>query len=178
MIDALDEIKVLDPACGSGAFPIGILQKMLLILQKVDPDSIEWVIRQLDKIPNLLVRKALEEKLINENWKYKHKMGIIQNAIYGVDIQAVATEISKLRHFLSLIVDESVIEALPIKTSIPLPNLSFKFVCANSLIVWVLKKPPKYAIRTLSKALITSVNATCMPILPRKKSRSGKTMPD
>ena len=134
IIDALDQIKVLDPACGSGAFPIGILQKMLLILQKVDPESIEWVIRQLDKIPNVLVRKAFEEKLINENWKYKHKMGIIQNAIYGVDIQPIATEISKLRLFLSLIVDESVIEAEANKNIHPLPNLSFKFVTANSLI--------------------------------------------
>lgn len=134
VIDALDEIKVLDPACGSGAFPIGILQKMLLILQKVDPESIEWVIRQLDKIPNRLVRQALEEKLMNENWKYKHKMGVIQNAIYGVDIQAIATEISKLRLFLSLIVDETVIEAKENKNIHPLPNLSFKFMTANSLI--------------------------------------------
>lgn len=134
VIDALDEIKVLDPACGSGAFPIGILQKMLLILQKVDPESIEWVIRQLDKIPNRLVRQALEEKLISENWKYKHKMGVIQNAIYGVDIQAIATEISKLRLFLSLIVDETVIEAKENKNIHPLPNLSFKFMTANSLI--------------------------------------------
>jgi hypothetical protein len=134
IIDALDEIKVLDPTCGSGAFPIGILQKMLLILQKVDPESIEWVIRQLSKIPNKLVRKALEDKLMSENWRYKHKMGIIQNAIYGVDIQPIATEISKLRLFLSLIVDETVIEAEENKNIHPLPNLSFKFVTANSLI--------------------------------------------
>ncbi|HNQ43371.1 MAG TPA: Eco57I restriction-modification methylase domain-containing protein, partial [Candidatus Cloacimonadota bacterium] len=134
VIDALDEIKVLDPACGSGAFPIGILQKMLLILHKVDPDSIQWVIRQLDKIPNVLVRKALEEKLMNENWQYKHKMGIIQNAIYGIDIQPIATEITKLRLFLTLIVDENVMEDSPNKNIHPLPNLSFKFVTANSLI--------------------------------------------
>jgi len=134
IIDALDQIKVLDPACGSGAFPIGILQKMLLILQKVDPESIVWVQRQLEKIPNPLVRKTFAEKLLNENWKYKHKMGIIQNAIYGVDIQPIATEISKLRLFLSLIVDESVIEDVENKNIHPLPNLSFKFVTANSLI--------------------------------------------
>jgi hypothetical protein len=134
VLKALDEIKVLDPACGSGAFPIGILQKMLLILQKVDPESIEWVILQLDRIPNKLVREALEKKLMDENWQYKHKMGIIQNAIYGVDIQPIAIEISKLRLFLSLIVDETVIEAKANKNIHPLPNLSFKFVCANSLI--------------------------------------------
>jgi len=135
VIDALDEIKVLDPACGSGAFPMGILQKMLLILQKVDPESIEWVMRQLDKIPNKLVRETLEEKLMNENWKYKHKMGIIQNAIYGVDIQPVATEISKLRLFLTLIVDENIRDDELNRNIHPLPNLSFKFVTANTLIV-------------------------------------------
>ncbi|MCB5269039.1 MAG: Eco57I restriction-modification methylase domain-containing protein, partial [Candidatus Cloacimonetes bacterium] len=134
VLEALDEIKVLDPACGSGAFPIGILQKMLLILQKVDPYSTQWVKSQLKKIPIRLVRDALEEKMMDENWQYQHKMGIIQNAIYGVDIQPIATEISKLRLFLSLIVDESVIEDVENKNIHPLPNLSFKFVCANSLI--------------------------------------------
>nr|MDK2851494.1 adenine-specific DNA-methyltransferase [Candidatus Cloacimonadota bacterium] len=134
VIDALDEIKVLDPACGSGAFPIGMLQKMLLILQKVDPESIEWVVRQLNKIPNKLVRDALEEKLMDENWQYQHKMGIIKNAIYGVDIQTIATEITKLRLFLTLIVDDKVLDDKPNKNIHPLPNLSFKFVTANSLI--------------------------------------------
>jgi adenine-specific DNA-methyltransferase len=134
VIDALDAIKVLDPACGSGAFPIGILQKMLLVLNKVDPESKEWVQRQLDRLPGSHFKAELKEKLQNENFKYSHKMGIIQNAIYGVDIQPIATEISKLRLFLSLIVDESVIEAKDNKNIHPLPNLSFKFVTANSLI--------------------------------------------
>lgn len=134
VLDVMDEIRVLDPACGSGAYPIGMLQKMLLILHKIDPDSKEWVKRQLLKIPNTLVRKSLEEKLMNENWKYQHKMGLIQNAIYGVDIQSIATEIAKLRLFLTLIVDENVLEGKPNKNIHPLPNLSFKFVTADSLI--------------------------------------------
>jgi len=103
VIDALDEIKILDPACGSGAFPMGILQKMLLILEKVDPDSMNWLIRQLDKISNPAVKKAVEEELMNKDWKYIHKMGIIQNAIYGVDIQPIAVELSKLRFSLQLL---------------------------------------------------------------------------
>lgn len=134
VLEALDDIKVLDPACGSGAFPIGILQKMLLILQKVDQQSIEWVIKQLDKIPDKQARDAQEEKLIKEDWQYNHKMGIIQNAIYGVDIQTIATEITKLRLFLTLIVDDKVLDDKPNKNIHPLPNLSFKFVTANSLI--------------------------------------------
>lgn len=133
ILQALDSIKVLDPACGSGAFPIGMLQKMLLILQKVDPESVDWIILQLDKVP-VSIRKSVEDKLMDENWSYRHKMGIIQNAIYGVDLQPIATEISKLRLFLTLIVDEKIIDNQPNRNINPLPNLSFKFVSANTLL--------------------------------------------
>lgn len=134
VIDALDKLKVLDPACGSGAFPIGILQKILLILQKVDPDSAKWKTRLLAKIPNTAARKTLAEKLESETWQYIHKLGVIQSSIYGVDIQPIATEISKLRIFLSLIVDETVNDNKDNRGIEPLPNLKYKFVCGNSLI--------------------------------------------
>jgi len=134
VLDALDQIKIIDPACGSGAFPMGILQKMTLILQKIDPKSKEWLIKQLDRIQDKNVRDEVEAKLVNENWNYIHKLGIIQNSIYGVDIQPIAVEISKLRFFLSLIVDEKVDDNKPNRGLKPLPNLEFKFVCANSLI--------------------------------------------
>ena len=134
ILDALDNIKIIDPACGSGAFPMGILQKMLLILQKVDPESKSWLSRQLAKIENKVVKKELEKKLKRENWDYVHKLGIIQSSIYGVDIQPIAVEISKLRFFLSLIVDESIDDKKPNRGIVPLPNLEFKFVAANSLI--------------------------------------------
>jgi len=87
LIEALDDLKVLDPACGSGAFPIGVLQKILLVLEKVDPDSTKWKIRLLAKIPNATARKTLAEKLESETWQYIHKLGVIQSSIYGVDIQ-------------------------------------------------------------------------------------------
>lgn len=134
ILDALDTIKIIDPACGSGAFPMGILQKMLLILQKIDPESKNWLSRQLAKIENKMVKKELEKKLKRENWDYVHKLGIIQSSIYGVDIQPIAVEISKLRFFLSLIVDESIDDKKPNRGIVPLPNLEFKFVAANSLI--------------------------------------------
>jgi hypothetical protein len=134
VIDALDKLKVLDPACGSGAFPIGILQKILLILQKVDPDSTKWKTRLLAKIPNSTARKTLAEKLETETWQYIHKLGVIQNSIYGVDIQPIAAEISKLRAFLSLVVDETVNDTAENRGILSLPNLEFKFVCANTLI--------------------------------------------
>jgi hypothetical protein len=134
VIDALDKIKILDPACGSGAFPMGILQKMLLIRQKVDPESIEWVMKQLEMIPDQLVRKTFEDKLMDENWDYKYKMSAILHSIYGVDIQTIAVELSKLRFFLTLMVDETVNDEKPNRGINELPNLSFKFVAANTLI--------------------------------------------
>jgi hypothetical protein len=129
IIAALHEIKVIDPACGSGAFPMGILQKILLILQKIDHDSTKWLNRIA---PDPLVRKVLERKSDQPN--YLHKLGIIRDAIYGVDIQSIAVEIAKLRCFLSLIVDETIDDTQSNRGVEPLPNLEFKFVCANTLI--------------------------------------------
>jgi len=134
VLDALDVIKIIDPACGSGAFPMGILQKMLLILQKIDPESEKWLLKKLSKIDNNIVKKEITTKLQNANWNYVHKLGIIQSSIYGVDIQPIAVDISKLRFFLSLIVDEKIDDLKNNRGIEPLPNLEFKFVCANSLI--------------------------------------------
>ena len=113
---------------------MGILQKILLIRQKVDPESIEWVMKQIEMIPDLLVRKSFEDKLMGENWDYKYKMSAILHSIYGVDIQPIAVELSKLRFFLTLMVDETVNDAKLNRGINSLPNLSFKFVAANSLI--------------------------------------------
>ncbi|MGE5344077.1 MAG: Eco57I restriction-modification methylase domain-containing protein [Candidatus Omnitrophota bacterium] len=134
IIDALDQAKIIDPACGSGAFPMGVLQKLVLILEKIDPGSERWLEKRLEKVPPEL-RQYLRKNLKKETVNYIHKEGLIRSAIYGVDIQEIAVEISKLRVFLSLIVDTRVEESKPgnnrgIK---PLPNLEFKFVCADSL---------------------------------------------
>jgi len=134
ILNALYEVKIIDPACGSGAFPMGILQKMVLILQKVDPEALNWTMKHVERIQDPIKKKEEEEKLMKEEWDYVRKLGIIQNSIYGIDIQEIAVEISKLRVFLSLIVDSTIDlkdENLGVK---PLPNLEFKFVCANSLI--------------------------------------------
>lgn len=134
IIDALDRVKIIDPACGSGAFPMGILHKMLLVLQKIDPESKKWVEKKLLKIDNKLLRQEMAVELKRKNWDYIHKLGIIQNSIYGVDIQPIAVEISKLRFFLSLVVDEKIDDNKLNRGVVPLPNLEFKFVAANSLI--------------------------------------------
>ena len=134
LIEAFDTIKILDPACGSGAFPMGALHKINLALQKLDPDAEVWKERQLAKIENVAYRNALKDKLDKSNVDYVRKIGIIQHSIYGVDIQPIATEISKLRSFLSLVVDENIDDSAPNRGIYPLPNLEFKFITANTLV--------------------------------------------
>ena len=100
ILSALQSLKVLDPACGSGAFPIGLMQELL----------------------------ELGEILGDTRSPYTRKLEILQSNIYGIDIQPMATEISRLRCFLSLILEEAP------KDIKPLPNLEFKFLSANSLL--------------------------------------------
>jgi adenine-specific DNA-methyltransferase len=133
MLEALDRLKILDPACGSGAFPMGVLQKIVMALQKLDRNAEWWKARQISRIENVVLRKQVKEKLQQTTVEYARKIGIIQNSLYGVDIQPIAAEISKLRCFLTLIVDENIDEHKPNRGVEPLPNLEFKFVTADAL---------------------------------------------
>jgi hypothetical protein len=133
ILDALDKVKILDPACGSGAFPMGVLQKIVQALQKLDANAEWWKKRQIERISNPIVRKVLKQKLDASGVEYARKIGVIQNSLYGVDIQPIAAEISKLRCFLTLIVDENIDETKPNRGIEPLPNLEFKFVTADTL---------------------------------------------
>jgi adenine-specific DNA-methyltransferase len=150
IIHSLDNCKILDPACGSGAFPMGILQKMVHILQKVDPENKYWQELQLNKAVKategafvITDKKEREQKLIEINDAfdekindpdYARKLFLVENCIYGVDIQPIATQISKLRFFISLIVDQKVDKDKPNFGIRALPNLETKFVAANTLI--------------------------------------------
>lgn len=152
IITALSNCTILDPACGSGAFPMGILQKMVHILQKLDTDNKVWKEVQKEKASNEADRaiSEIEDKEergqrlqeINEAFDerinapdYARKLFLIENCIYGVDIQPVATQISKLRFFISLVVEQKVGEDKCDNFGIrPLPNLETKFVTANTLI--------------------------------------------
>ena len=152
IITALSNCTILDPACGSGAFPMGILQKMVHILQKLDPENKVWKEVQKEKASKEADRaiSEIEDKEergqrlieINEAFDermnapdYARKLFLIENCIYGVDIQPVATQISKLRFFISLVVEQKVGEDKSDNFGIrPLPNLETKFVTANTLI--------------------------------------------
>lgn len=139
ILEALDRLKILDPACGSGAFPMGVLQKIVMALQKLDRNAEWWKARQISRIENALLRKQIKEKLELSTVEYARKIGVIQNTLYGVDIQPIAAEISKLRCFLTLVVDENIDETKPNRGVEPLPNLEFKFVTADAL----LQLPPE-----------------------------------
>ena len=104
--DKLKAVKILDPACGSGAFPMGLLNRMIDILERISP---------------------------NEDI-YELKLSVIENCLYGCDIQSIAAQITKLRFFISLICNCEKDASKP-NFGIPtLPNLETNFVSANSLI--------------------------------------------
>src|SRR6266700_1866869 len=109
IISALEKVKILDPACGSGAFPIGALQKIVFILQQTDPEGHLWFSKQI-KNTSPEIRRVLEREFAHKNFDYIRKLGIIRENIYGVDIQPIATEISRLRCFLTLVVEERIQE--------------------------------------------------------------------
>ena len=139
----IDECKILDPACGSGAFPMGILQKMVYVIHKLDPQNDNWKQIQIQKISNDTnltpkEKNELQKELLtvfDENeLDYARKLYLIENCIHGIDIQPIATQISRLRFFISLIVDQKVDENKANFGVRPLPNLENRFVTANSLI--------------------------------------------
>ncbi|WP_415374228.1 Eco57I restriction-modification methylase domain-containing protein [Patiriisocius sp. Uisw_017] len=110
---ALYDVKVCDPAIGSGAFPMGILNVIYYVIEAlywIQPDSVArvWNISDKEWQPHLV------------------KKNIIQHSIYGVDIESGAVDIARLRFWLALVVDE--IEPLP------LPNLDYKIMQGNSLL--------------------------------------------
>lgn len=151
IMQSLYHCKVLDPACGSGAFPVGMLQQMVHILNRIDPDNEMWKEMML----NVAIDETSEayrtasseerreivadiERSFDESVNrpdYARKLYLIENCIYGVDIQPIAIQISKLRFFISLVVDQKANDNPAENFGIrPLPNLEAKFVAANTLI--------------------------------------------
>jgi adenine-specific DNA-methyltransferase len=159
IVEAIFHIKILDPACGSGAFPMGVLHKLVYILGKIDKDNTYWrelqkqkAIRETEDAFNIGNKQEREERLKdisetfeNNNGDYGRKLYLIENSIYGVDIQPIAVQIAKLRFFISLIVDQRIntkVENIGVR---PLPNLETKFVAANTLIG--IERPAQQSLR-------------------------------
>src|SRR3990167_8651982 len=150
IISAIDDIKILDPACGSGAFPMGILHKLVYALQKLDPENKYWhelqykkALKESEDVFKQGDKNEREDRLreINDAFDeginypdYARKLYLIENCIYGVDIQPIAIQISKLRFFISLVLDQKVDRGKENLGIMALPNLETKFVAANTLI--------------------------------------------
>jgi len=155
IIELIDNVKIFDPACGSGAFLMGLLQKLVDILHKIDPHNLLWKDKQLSKIEqsiqslneldlveireksitDLIQRKKEIIQAFDENeLDYSRKLFLIENCIFGSDIQLFAVQISKLRFFISLIIEQKTNPDKPNLGIIPLPNLETKIVAADSLI--------------------------------------------
>lgn len=154
LIAAIGRVKILDPACGSGAFPMGALHRLVDLLQKLDKNNDSFKRDRLNEARTyrtMLVDSTADEVEIAacdrrikdiEAWfdtrfhalDYARKLHLIENCIYGIDIQPIATQIAKLRFFISLMVDQYQDSKAPNLGVRPLPNLETRIVAADTLI--------------------------------------------
>lgn len=155
LVSAIERCRAIDPAVGSGAFPLGLLQKLVHVLSRLDPGGAKWkaanrqpfleAINIARGIKSPADRSAevtrAEERLaaFDAAWpegshaEYARKLYLIEGCLHGVDIQPIAVQIAKLRCFISLAVEQEVRGDLPNCGVMALPNLEMKFVAANAL---------------------------------------------
>jgi type I restriction-modification system DNA methylase subunit len=156
LMAAVDRMKILDPACGSGAFPMGALYRLVDLLKKLDPNNRHWKAQQLERArADRELAERMQDDVNRENalrevdariediersfdtqfheLDFARKLYLIENCIYGVDIQPIAGQIAKLRFFIALIVDQKVDPSAHNFGVRPLPNLETKIVAADAL---------------------------------------------
>ncbi len=109
LIAAIAALRILDPACGAGAFPMGILNKLVQVLRKLDPYNAHW---QTD---------------------YIRKLYLINHCIYGIDLQPSAVQITKLRFFMALLVSQQIDMTADNFGITALPHLETKLLVGDSL---------------------------------------------
>ena len=159
LVKAISSLRVLDPAVGSGAFPMGVLHKLTLALRRLDPENKEWGKLQIDLASYRastafgMASKEERERALDdtratfERYRDKdfgRKLYLIQNCIFGVDIQPIATQLAKLRFFISLAIEQESDASEDNFGIKPLPNLETKFVAANTLLE--LERPPQLSL--------------------------------
>lgn len=155
LIAAIESCKAIDPAVGSGAFPLGLLQKLVHVLDVLDPRGGKWKARnrlyferqlaEAESIPAAAERAAELEKAelalaaFDAKFEsghypdYARKLFLIDRCLHGVDVQPIAVQIAKLRCFISLAVEQREVPERENRGITPLPNLEAKFVAANTL---------------------------------------------
>ena len=148
IVRAIADIKVLDPAVGSGAFPMGMLHKLTLALRRLDPENKRWEALQKERARekadaafetrNQQDRDAelleISETFERYSGDFGRKLYLIQNSIFGVDIQPIACQIAKLRFFISLAIEQEADQNADNFGIKPLPNLETRFVAADTLL--------------------------------------------
>jgi adenine-specific DNA-methyltransferase len=154
LVAAIGSVRIIDHAAGSGAYPMGALQRLVDLLQKLDPNNESWKRDRLEEArryyESLRMANASDEELrqveeriadIEKSFDthyheldYARKLFLIENSIYGVDIQPVACQIAKLRFFIAMIVDQKVKREAKNLGVRPMPNLETKIVAANALL--------------------------------------------
>lgn len=147
IVEGISKLRILDPAVGSGAFPMGVLRKLTLMLKRLDPYYKLWIELHIDQVRQRLHainrttgetardRQVQEAKDLidslpqNDHWR---KLLLIWNGIFGVDIQPIAIQIAKLRFFISLAIEQTRTDNPDENFGIePLPNLESRFVAAD-----------------------------------------------
>lgn len=139
-LDMIDNIRVLDPAVGSGAFMMTMLHKLSYLLNLFDPNNQHWKQKQIDAIQQSNLDEEFKAKYLNELQKafeendldYARKLYLIRKCLFGVDIQPIAIQIAKLRFFISLLVDQKIDKKNP-HHLMQLPNLETKLIAADTL---------------------------------------------
>ena len=149
LVGAIAGLKILDPAVGSGAFPMGVLHKLTLALKRLDPRNEHWEALQKARAaeraaaafdaPSQQERDDELAEISNTFERYRdsdfgRKLYLMQNSIFGVDVQPVACQIAKLRFFISLAIEQ---EPDPQAANFgikPLPNLETRFIAADTLL--------------------------------------------
>lgn len=123
--ELLERVKIADPACGSGAFPLGILNEIVRAR-----NILTFYINMIEILKEKDERNYWSrlDKKQKSRTPYELKLYAIQNSLYGVDIEPSAIDITKLRLWLSILVDSTNNDVRP------LPNLDFNFMIGNSLI--------------------------------------------
>ena len=117
----LASLRICDPAVGSGAFPVGMMNEIVRARTALTP--------HIRASGNNRSTKSKGEIQSDARTSYHFKRHAIEHSLYGVDIDSGAIEIAKLRLWLSLVVDEEERNTIQ-----PLPNLDYKMVCGNSLL--------------------------------------------
>lgn len=204
LVVAIERCRAIDPAVGSGAFPLGLLQKLVHVLSRLDPGGAKWKAANrapfLQAVGNARGIKSpadraqevtrAEERLaaFDAAWpegnhaEYARKLYLIEGCLHGVDIQPIAVQIAKLRCFISLAVEQDVAPAgsdVPNRGVSALPNLELKFVAANALGLVGTERTQLILRGDETKALETEWRDTAQQLFSardRKRKRALKRM--